>query len=109
MQPQQLIAQLASMPDALESMFSEIPRERLNWLPADLGGALGEVFAPLSHACHVRDIEVDGYHVRIRRMLEEQRPDLVSIDGDALARERHYERQDLQEVLRAFRRARERT
>ena len=63
----------------------------------------------LFRSCHLRDIEIDGYHQRIRRMLEETEPDLPSIDGYELARERRYASADPDDVLAAFRAARERT
>jgi hypothetical protein len=104
-----VLTDLASMPDALESIFARIPSPSLVWTPSSWGGALGDQFSAIAHACHLRDIEVDGYHVRVRRMLEETRPSLESIDGDVLARERAYEAQDVREALRAFRSARMRT
>jgi len=45
-------------------------------LPSDL-------LSELEHVCHLRDIEQDGYHVRIHRMLEESNPSLLSLDGTA--------------------------
>jgi hypothetical protein len=54
----------------------------------------------------LRDIEIDGYQVRIRRTLEESNPFLESIDGYALARERRYAETDPSQVLAAFRSAR---
>ena len=63
----------------------------------------------LEQLCHVRDIEVDGYLVRISRTLAEDEPTLVSLDTDALARERRYGEDDAAAALQAFRAARERT
>ena len=68
-----------------------------------------EHFSPLGQLCHVRDIEIDGYHVRLRRMLDEDRPLLVSIDGDALAIERRYNDAYASDVLAAIREARRET
>ena len=59
--------------------------------------------------CHLRDIERDGYHVRIRRLLTEENPSLVSIDGSALAVERRYVEASVAEALLAFRDARRET
>lgn len=104
-----LIEELTGMPGELERALRSIPRERLRWLPPTTGGTPGETFSAVSHACHLRDIEIDGYHLRIRRLLEEERPSLVSIDGDALAVERDYLHADLEQALAAFRRARAET
>jgi hypothetical protein len=57
----------------------------------------------------VRDIEIDGYHVRFERTLNEFNPTLASIDGESLAKERSYATSDAEEVFAAFRAARART
>ena len=104
-----LLSELDRMPAELERLVRDVPAEHLRWLPPDSGGAPGETFSALGHVCHLRDIEADGYHVRVRRMLEEERPSLVSIDGYELARERRYDEADLEDALAAFRAARGRT
>ena len=101
-----LLTELAEMPDQLERAIRLVRRDRLAWKPESWGGSPGETFSALEHVCHLRDIEQEGYHVRIRRMLEESNPSLVSLDGDAIARERHYESADLGAALQSFRRAR---
>jgi hypothetical protein len=104
-----LLAELDRMPMELDRLVREVPAQLLRWQPEDSGGAPGETFSALGHVCHLRDIEADGYHVRVRRMLEEDRPSLVSIDGYELARERRYDEADLEGALVAFRTARGRT
>jgi hypothetical protein len=59
--------------------------------------------------CHIRDLEVDGYQARFRRVLEEHEPALVSIDGYELAERRGYADADPREALAAFRSARAET
>jgi hypothetical protein len=54
----------------------------------------------------VRDIEVDGYHVRLRRMLDEDTPTLAAIDSEALVEPRRYSKADPGEILAAIRAAR---
>jgi hypothetical protein len=104
-----LLSDLDRMPAELERLVRDVPLEHLRWLPEDSGGAPGETFSALGHVCHLRDIEADGYHVRVRRLIEEERPSLASIDGYQLARERRYDDADLQDALAAFRAARGRT
>ncbi len=104
-----LVAGLAQTPDSLESVIRLFPAARLGWRPESWGGSPGEPFAPIEHVCHLRDIETDGYHVRIRRLLTEDNPTLVSIDGNALAVERRYVEASLAEALLAFRDARRET
>jgi DinB superfamily len=101
-----LLTELAEMPDQLDRAVRLVPSDRLVWKPESWGGSPGETFSTLEHVCHLRDIEEDGYHVRIRRLLEESNPSLVSLDGYEIARERHYESADAQAALSAFRQAR---
>lgn len=102
----ELLRGLGSTPSELEAAVRLVPKPRLRWKPASWAGSPGETFSVLEHACHLRDIERDGYHVRIRRLLDEDAPDLVSIDGDALALERRYAAADDEDALGSFRDAR---
>ncbi|WP_261330256.1 DinB family protein, partial [Burkholderia contaminans] len=97
---------LADFPRQLEAHFAAVPDGYARWTPDDWAGIPSEHFSPLGQLCHVRDIEIDGYHVRLRRMLDEDRPLLVSIDGDALAIERRYNDAYASDVLAAIREAR---
>jgi len=64
-------------------------------------------FSVLEHVCHLRDIEHEGYAVRIEKLLSENHPWLADIDGDRLAAERNYNGQDLAVALHDFTRARQ--
>ena len=57
----------------------------------------------------MRDIEIEGYHVRFRRTLAETHPTLASIDSEPLAIERAYGTADAAKVLADFRLARVQT
>lgn len=105
----EILDELASMPDALEGLFAQVPAEAHGWEPESWDGFPGETFSALGQVCHVRDIEIDGYRNRIARLLKEEQPLLVSIDSYALARERGYGQQDPVLALSAFRRARAQT
>jgi hypothetical protein len=59
-------------------------------------------YSLVEHLCHLRDIDSDGYRVRIERMLGEDRPVLPDIDGARLAMERAYQAQDVRAALDAF-------
>jgi hypothetical protein len=67
-----------------------------------------DYFSALETICHLRDLEVEGYTVRIDRILDEELPVLPDIDGGRLAAERDYNRQSIQEALVAFAEARDR-
>lgn len=105
----QILAELAAMPDEAEALLRRVPGARLDWTPDSWDGIPGERFTALGQACHLRDIEIDGYHVRFGRTLREDRPDLVSIDSYELAKERNYAVDDLAAALASFRRARRET
>ena len=105
----QILAELASTPDEVAGLIAQVPAQKLAWTPPTWDGIPGERFTALGQACHLRDIEIAGYHVRFGRTLRETKPDLVSIDSYELARDRNYEADDPERVLAAFRRARRET
>ena len=85
-----VLRDLGEMPDRFGQIFELVPREHLNWSPESWAGIPGESFSALGHACHLRDIEIEGYHVRIRRLITEENPALESLDGYELARQKRY-------------------
>jgi hypothetical protein len=103
------LAALAAFPEQLEAHYAALPREFAHWAPASWEGVPSEPFTGLEQLCHVRDIEIDGYHVRLRRTLAEEQPQLESIDGAALARARNYAGADPARVSSSFRAARAET
>src|SRR5215475_10944449 len=104
-----IISALVGFPDQLEAHYAAIPAEFKHWAPPSWEGAPSEPFTAIEQICHIRDIEVDGYHVRFRRMLEEINPTLVSIDSVALAKERSYATSSATETIDVFRKARAET
>jgi hypothetical protein len=100
---------LATFPQQLEAHYAAIPAEFRNWAPISWEGIPSEPFTPIEQICHVRDIELDGYHVRFQRILNELNPTLASIDSETLAKERSYATSSDAEVFTAFRTARART
>jgi hypothetical protein len=64
--------------------------------------AAGVEFSFVEQACHLRDLEREGYGVRIRRLLAEDRPELEGFDGSRVAAERDYGAEDFAEALAAF-------
>ena len=100
---------LRSFPQQLEAHYAAVPAEYKHWAPTSWEGVPSESLTAIEQICHVRDIEVDGYHVRLHRTLTESNPTLVSIDTDALARERAYGASDADAALATFREARSKT
>lgn len=97
-----VIASLEAMPEAFAALYARFPAAALRWEPPKWDGMPGETFCAADQACHIRDIEIDGYQARIRRVLSETYPELTSFDSYALARERDYVRKDPIEALRQF-------
>jgi DinB superfamily len=96
-----LINALASTPETLTGLVKDLS-------PADLRFKnLPDEFSVIEGVCHLRDIEIEGYAVRIRRILSEDKPLLPDIDGGQLAVERNYHHQELAPALQAFSSARE--
>jgi hypothetical protein len=104
--PPDLLSELEDMPQQLERALRLIPRDRLGWKPESWDGSPAENFSVLEHICHLRDIEADGYHVRVQRMLDEANPSLASLDSYEIARERRYENAQIADALASFRSAR---
>jgi hypothetical protein len=100
------LAALEAFPAELEKHYAAFPREFVHWAPASWEGVPSEPFTAIEQVCHVRDIEIEGYHQRFTRTLNEHQPLLASIDSEAVARERDYAAADVAEVFADFRRAR---
>ena len=87
---------LAKTPDEIGRLVSDLPASSLVQRHSP------EEFSVLESVCHLRDIEIEGYSIRIQRILTEDAPDLADVDGARLAIERDYNRQSLKEALTAF-------
>ena len=90
------IERLAGMPEFLEAALVAVEPEDLLARPGDDG------FSLVEHACHLRDLEREGYLVRVRRVLSEKSPDLQGFDGTAIAAARDYRAQDARAAARDF-------
>jgi hypothetical protein len=103
------VTALEVFPDLLVAHYRSIPTGFTGWAPPSWDGIPSERFTAIGQVCHLRDIEIDGYHVRLSRTLREDRPLLESIDGESLARERAYATSDASDALATFRTARAQT
>jgi hypothetical protein len=96
----ELLTSLARTPAKLSSLLAELPT----------GSATNkqtpDEFSVIENICHLRDIEIEGYGVRIQRILKEANPLLPDIDGSRLAIERNYNHQSVSEALTSFTAAR---
>jgi DinB superfamily len=91
---------LAAFPSVLRRVTESAPPELLTKRSAAGGFALVEV------AWHLADLEVEGYGVRLRRLVEESHPSLPDFRGDVVASERDYLRLPLAPALERFEKAR---
>lgn len=94
------IERLAGMPSFLEAALDAASGDELAFRPGE------DEFSLVEQACHLRDVEREGYLVRVRRILAEDSPALEEFDGAAVARERDYLAQDARAAARDFAQAR---
>ena len=94
------IERLQQMPDFVLAAIAAVGRDRVRFKLAP------EDFCLLEHACHLRDLEREGYLVRIRRMIAEPNPALEPFDGTAVAAARNYMEQDARAAAHDFAAAR---
>ncbi|HEV2213115.1 MAG TPA: DinB family protein [Gammaproteobacteria bacterium] len=87
---------LSEMPRALESRIAGLSERELRFKPGT------DTFSVLENVCHLRDIEVDGYALRLQLLLTQEYPLLPDINGSELAEARRYNSQAFQPALQAF-------
>lgn len=96
-----LLSDLAATAVRLQHLVGNLSDEQLRQQQPN-----GE-FSVVENVCHLRDIEVEGYTTRIKRILSEEQPLLADIDGSRLAIERDYQNQVALAAVNAFTAARE--
>ena len=98
---EEVVLCLKSTPEKIRGLITGVSAQDLCLTnsPAD--------FSIMEHVCHLRDIEVEGYVPRVRRILSEEKPALPDIDGSKLAIERDYNRENLASALQVFSQARD--
>jgi hypothetical protein len=94
------IDKLARAPEAIRGAFAEMDAGKLRRKPSP------SLFSPLEDVWHLRDIEREGYLVRVGRILSENVPVLEDIDGDRMALERRYNELPLAPAIAGFAAAR---
>ena len=79
-----LVEELRRTPARLRELMAGLAPEQEAHKPGP------DVFSARENVHHLRDLEAEGYGVRLLRMLDEPAPLLKDIPGDALALERNY-------------------
>jgi len=92
--------ELAAAPDHLRRLCAQLDPHNLAVRPAT------DQFSPLENVWHLRDIEMEGYLVRIEQILTSDKPVLGDIKGDQLAIDRRYNELPLQAGIEGFSAAR---
>ncbi|MDK2123652.1 DinB family protein [Parachitinimonas caeni] len=90
-----LLEELAQMPARLHTIVERFSPAQWQQKPA-----CG--FALVEHLCHLRDLEHEGYQLRLSRILNETLPQLEDFDGTTVAEQRRYLEQDLQAAEQTF-------
>jgi len=96
-----LLVVLEATPGKLVTLISDHSDAELRWKHSS------EEFSALENICHLRDLELQGYAPRIRRMLDETNPVLPDFDGARVAAESSYNDEPPGKALEAFRKARQ--
>ncbi|HDR9073234.1 TPA: DinB family protein [Burkholderia vietnamiensis] len=94
-----LAAALAEMPSRIAAYAAHVPAALVTRRPAGTG------FSLVEHACHLRDLDA-VFAERIDLVRSSELPVIASVDGTALAAQRDYLAQPLDEALAAFGRGR---
>jgi hypothetical protein len=97
---------LAAFPAQLEAHFHCFPTNYQNWRPPSWDGIPSERLTAIEQLCHIKDVEIEGYQVRIRRTRAENNPVLADLPGELMAQERRYASADASLVLKEFTAAR---
>ena len=92
----EVIEALARSPDEAARLLRDLSEQALKARNSP------DEFSALENICHLRDIEVEGYTVRVNKILTENNPILPDIDGGRLAIDRAYNNQNVDEALEAF-------
>jgi hypothetical protein len=96
---------------ALLDFLDETPNQLTNFT-AGLSNAESrwqnspDEFSALENICHLRDLELQGYTPRIRRILAEANPALADFEGARVAAESNYQSEQPDIALKAFETAR---
>src|SRR3977135_4059272 len=93
---QELVGEIERMPQVIEGLLTAVKDNNLQERPTD------EIWSMLEHICPLRDIEQEGYRIRITKMLTDAHPFLTDLDGDKLAEERDYLNQNFKSALKDF-------
>ncbi|HXH40641.1 MAG TPA: DinB family protein [Thermoanaerobaculia bacterium] len=91
-----LVDLLAETPNRVRDLIEGRSEEQLSFKPSP------DAFSLRENLLHLRDIDVEGYEVRVMRIVSESDPFFPDLDGARLARERTYNAQPAAPALESF-------
>jgi hypothetical protein len=92
--------------ETLESNAAALAETIASFSPDARLAPFGDEFCVTEHACHLRDLERDGFMPRIRSVLDEDDPLLFGFDGAGVAAASDYRSENAFTALNAFLEAR---
>jgi hypothetical protein len=95
-----VIEELRRTPARAEALMARIPEEKQTERPRP------DAFSARENIHHLRDVEAEGYSVRLLRLLDEKEPELKDLEGANLARERQYNERPHESALKELSRLR---
>jgi hypothetical protein len=90
------LQELAGFPERVRELIEDLSHDQLTTKRTP------EEFSFAEHVCHLRDIEREGYLVRIGLIQKFDCPSLPDIDGTRLAIERDYNSEDVADAIYRF-------
>lgn len=98
---QTLLAFLQDTSRIVATLTSDLSDAELRWVHSE------EEFSAIENICHLRDLELQGYTPRVKRILDETNPELADFDGARVAAESNYNDEASTAALEAFGKARQ--
>jgi hypothetical protein len=93
---QDIVMFLEETPESVRQLTADLAERELRWKPR------GGEFSALEQVCHLRDLEREGYSLRIHKLLTDTDPQLPDFDGGRIAKERDYNTQDFAQAFQDF-------
>lgn len=93
---------VVDLAETLETNAAELAELVASFAPASRLAPLGDEFCVTEHACHLRDLERDGFTPRIRSVLDETDPLLFEFDGSRVAAAANYRSENAYDALNGF-------
>jgi hypothetical protein len=98
--------EVVELAETLETNAAELAELIASFPPESRLAPFGDEFSVVEHACHLRDLERDGFTPRIRSVLDEVDPLLFDFDGAGVATASNYRSENAYVALNAFLEAR---